>query len=77
MAKGVGLRRLSRRGSWVQIPPPALFNEPARGVTFQKSPLRHFSRASLCFLKNPMKGSGSSNIEFLIKKFFSDHPGYC
>jgi hypothetical protein len=24
MAKGVGLRRLSRRGSWVQIPPPAL-----------------------------------------------------
>jgi 4-oxalocrotonate tautomerase len=24
MAKGVGLRLLSRRGSWVQIPPPAL-----------------------------------------------------
>ena len=23
MAKGVALRRLSRRGSWVQIPPPA------------------------------------------------------
>ena len=28
MVKGVGLRRLSCRGSWVQIPPPALFNEP-------------------------------------------------
>ena len=25
MVKGVGLRRLSCRGSWVQIPPPALF----------------------------------------------------
>ena len=25
MAKGVGLRLLSRRGSWVQIPPPAPF----------------------------------------------------
>ena len=24
MAKGAALRRLSRRGSWVQIPPPAL-----------------------------------------------------
>ena len=23
MAKGAALRRLSRRGSWVQIPPPA------------------------------------------------------
>ena len=27
MVKGVGLRRLSRRGSWVQIPPSALVRD--------------------------------------------------
>jgi hypothetical protein len=29
MAKGVGLRLLSRRGSWVQIPPSAPQNPPS------------------------------------------------
>ena len=28
MVKGVGLRRLSCRGSWVQIPPPAPYDRP-------------------------------------------------
>jgi hypothetical protein len=31
MVKGVGFRSLSCRGSWVQIPPPALTMENSRG----------------------------------------------
>ena len=32
MVKGVGLRRLSHRGSWVQIPPPAPVTDYVLGV---------------------------------------------
>ena len=34
MAKGVGLRLLSRRGSWVQIPPSALRLFARKKVSF-------------------------------------------
>gem|GEM_PF-5849379 len=39
MAKGVGLRRLSHRGSWVQIPPPALEIKPHESVFDFQFPL--------------------------------------
>jgi hypothetical protein len=47
MAKGVALRRLSRRGSWVQIPPPALLSNPSHATRLLSESLEAVSFSDL------------------------------
>ena len=57
-----GLRRLSRRGSWVRIPPPA----PKKTSTSQ-----HLTASSF-----PLASSGTRGLRKSHKKFFSK-PSFC
>ena len=52
--KGAALRRLSCRGSWVQIPPPALFNE--RNEKLNKN-YDHVSDTSMYSFLSPRLGT--------------------
>ena len=74
MAKGVGLRLLSRRGSWVQIPPSAPFYRCSNSIPISREYCKQYDKwCSICKDTANQYYSSMCLIAVDVERNFSSH----